>query len=101
MIRRPPRSTQSRSSAASDVYKRQANESLGFDKLVSVGNKADVAEAELLEYIAHDPSTDVVALYVEGIDKGREFMRVAKEVSRMTPLVVLKAGRTDMGLSLI
>ena len=74
-----------------------ANESLGFDKLVSVGNKADVAEAELLEYIAHDPSTDVVALYVEGIDKGREFMRVAKEVSRMTPLVVLKAGRTDMG----
>ncbi|MGZ5502940.1 MAG: acetate--CoA ligase family protein [Halobacteriota archaeon] len=74
-----------------------ANESLGFDKLVSVGNKADVAEAELLEYIAHDPSTNVVALYVEGIDNGREFMRVAKEVSRMTPLVVLKAGRTDVG----
>ncbi|MGZ8878942.1 MAG: acetate--CoA ligase family protein [Halobacteriota archaeon] len=74
-----------------------ANESLGFDKLVSVGNKADVAEAELLEYIAHDPSTNVVALYIEGIDNGREFMRVAKEVSRMTPLVVLKAGRTDVG----
>lgn len=74
-----------------------ANESLGFDKLVSVGNKADVAEAELLEYIAHDPSTNVVALYVEGIDNGREFMRVAKAVSRTTPLVVLKAGRTDMG----
>jgi acetyltransferase len=74
-----------------------ANESLGFDKLVSVGNKADVAEAELLEYIAHDPSTNVVALYVEGIDNGREFMRVAKEVSRMMPLIVLKAGRTGMG----
>jgi acetate---CoA ligase (ADP-forming) len=74
-----------------------ANESLGFDKLVSVGNKVDVAEAELLEYIARDPSTNVVALYVEGIDNGREFMRVAKEVSRMTPLVVLKAGRTDVG----
>jgi acetyl coenzyme A synthetase (ADP forming)-like protein len=74
-----------------------ANESLGFDKLVSVGNKADVAEAELLEYIAHDPSTNVVALYIEGINNGREFMRVAKEVSGMTPLVVLKAGRTDVG----
>ncbi|MGZ4863367.1 MAG: acetate--CoA ligase family protein [Halobacteriota archaeon] len=74
-----------------------ANESLGVDKLVSVGNKVDVAEAELLEYIAHDPSTDVVVLYVEGIDNGRDFMRVAKEVSRITPLVVLKAGRTDMG----
>jgi acetyl coenzyme A synthetase (ADP forming)-like protein len=74
-----------------------ANESLGFDKLVSVGNKADVTEAELLKYIARDPSTRVVALYVEGIDDGREFMRVAKEVSRVTPLIVLKAGRTDIG----
>ncbi len=74
-----------------------ANESLGFDKLVSVGNKADVAEAELLEYIAHGPSTNVVALYIEGIENGREFMRVAKEVSRMKPLIALKAGRTDVG----
>ncbi|MGA7075093.1 MAG: acetate--CoA ligase family protein [Halobacteriota archaeon] len=74
-----------------------ANESLGFDKLVSVGNKADVAEAELLKYIARDPSTRVVALYIEGIDNGREFMRVAKEVSRLTPLIALKSGRTDMG----
>ncbi len=74
-----------------------ASECLGFDKLVSVGNKADTAEAELLKYIARYPSTRVVALYVEGIDNGREFMRVAKEVSRLTPLVALKAGRTDMG----
>ncbi|MGZ4862715.1 MAG: acetate--CoA ligase family protein [Halobacteriota archaeon] len=74
-----------------------ASESLGFDKLVSVGNKADVAEAELLKYIARDPLTRVVALYVEGIDNGREFMRVAKEVSRLMPLIALKAGRTDMG----
>jgi acetyltransferase len=74
-----------------------ANESLGFDKLVSVGNKADVAEADLLKYIARDSSTRVIALYVEGIDNGRKFMRVAKEVSRVTPLIALKAGRTDIG----
>ena len=74
-----------------------ASESLGFDKLVSVGNKADVTEAELLKYIARDPATRVVALYVEGIDNGREFMQVAKEVSRLTPLIALKAGRTDRG----
>ncbi|MGZ7133536.1 MAG: acetate--CoA ligase family protein [Halobacteriota archaeon] len=74
-----------------------ANESLGFDKLVSVGNKVDVAEAELLDYIARDPSTRVVALYVEGIDNGREFMQVSKEVSRLKPVIALKAGRTDMG----
>ncbi|MGZ4848105.1 MAG: acetate--CoA ligase family protein [Halobacteriota archaeon] len=74
-----------------------ANESLGFDKLVSVGNKVDVAEAELLDYIARDPSTRVVALYVEGIDNGREFMQVSKEVSRLKPVIALKAGRTNMG----
>ncbi|HYC19473.1 MAG TPA: acetate--CoA ligase family protein [Candidatus Bathyarchaeia archaeon] len=74
-----------------------ANESLGFDKLVSVGNKVDVAEAELLDYIAREPSTRVVALYVEGIDNGREFMQVSKEVSRLKPVIVLKAGRTDTG----
>ncbi|MFZ0011948.1 MAG: acetate--CoA ligase family protein [Halobacteriota archaeon] len=74
-----------------------ANESLGFDKLVSVGNKVDVTEAELLDYIARDPSTRVVALYVEGIDNGREFMEVSKEVSRLKPVIALKAGRTDTG----
>ena len=74
-----------------------ANESLGFDKLVSVGNKVDVTEAELLDYIARDPSTRVVALYVEGIDNGREFMQVSKEVSRLKPVIALKAGRTDTG----
>jgi len=74
-----------------------ANESLGFDKFVSVGNKADVAEAELLDYIARDPSTRVVALYVEGIDNGREFMQVSKEAARLKPVIALKAGRTDMG----
>jgi acetyltransferase len=74
-----------------------ANESLGFDKLVSVGNKVDVAEAELLDYIARDPSTRVVALYVEGIDNGREFMQVSKEVSKLKPVIALKAGRTGMG----
>jgi acetyltransferase len=74
-----------------------ASERLGFDKFVSVGNKADVSEAELVEYIARDPSTRVVSLYVEGIDNGRDFVNVAKEASRMTPLIALKAGRTDSG----
>jgi acetyl coenzyme A synthetase (ADP forming)-like protein len=74
-----------------------ANERVGFDKFVSVGNKVDVSEAELVEYIARDPSTRVVALYVEGIDNGRDFLNVAKQASRMTPLIALKAGRTDSG----
>jgi len=74
-----------------------ANEGIGFDKFVSVGNKADVAEAELLEYVVRDDSTRVVVLYIEGIDNGREFMRASTEVSRFKPVIALKAGRTDTG----
>jgi len=74
-----------------------ANESLGFDKFVSVGNKADITEAELLNYIARHPSTSIVALYLEGIDNGREFMQVSSEIARFTPTIALKSGRTDVG----
>jgi len=74
-----------------------ASESLGFDKFVSVGNKADITEAELLNYIARHPSTSIVALYLEGIDNGREFMQVSSEIARFTPIIALKSGRTDVG----
>ncbi len=74
-----------------------ATEGLGFDKFVSVGNKADITEADLLEYITHHSSTRIVALYIEGIDNGREFMQTASETSRLRPIIALKSGRTDVG----
>ncbi|MGZ4913622.1 MAG: acetate--CoA ligase alpha subunit [Halobacteriota archaeon] len=74
-----------------------AIEGLGFDKFVSVGNKADITEAELLGYITRYASTRIVALYIEGIDNGRAFMQVAGETSRIRPIIALKSGRTDVG----
>ncbi|MEM2908495.1 MAG: CoA-binding protein [Candidatus Hadarchaeales archaeon] len=74
-----------------------AHEQIGIDKLVALGNKCDVDEIELLEYLAKDPRTKVIALYIEGVRNGRRFLEVASAVTREKPLVVLKGGRTTKG----
>jgi len=68
---------------------------MGLSKFVSYGNRADVDEADLMAYMADDPETDVIALYLEGLEDGREFLNVARQVSKMKPIVVFKAGRTE------
>lgn len=70
---------------------------LGISKFVSYGNGADLRETELLRYLAEDPHTEVVALYIESVSDGPEFMRVAHDCARRKPLVVIKAGRTESG----
>ncbi len=70
---------------------------LGISKFVSYGNGADLNEIELLEYLADDPESQVVALYIETVSDGQEFMRVARACTRRKPLVVIKAGRTQAG----
>jgi acetyl coenzyme A synthetase (ADP forming)-like protein len=74
-----------------------AIENIGFDKFVSTGNKVDVTEADLLEYIKNDPATKIVGLYVEGIEHGREFMEVSQRSSKMKPIIALKSGKTATG----
>ncbi len=67
----------------------------GVSKFVSYGNRTDVDEADLLAYLASDPQTELVAIYVEGLEEGRKFLDVAKEVTRKKPVVVFKVGRTE------
>lgn len=74
-----------------------AEEGLGVSKFVSYGNKCDVSELDLLPFLAHDPDTQVIALYMEGTKDGAAFLKVAREVSRVKPVVLLKAGRTASG----
>ncbi len=70
---------------------------MGISKFVSFGNKADIDEPEVLSYLKEDNHTRVILLYAEGIASGREFLRVAKEVTRRKPIIALKAGRTSSG----
>ncbi|MEW5735079.1 MAG: acetate--CoA ligase family protein [Thermodesulfobacteriota bacterium] len=72
---------------------------IGFSKFISFGNKADVNEVELLQYLADDPETDVILMYLEDISDGRAFARVASEVTwkARKPILAIKSGRSEEG----
>jgi acetyl coenzyme A synthetase (ADP forming)-like protein len=70
---------------------------LGISQFVSVGNQADVASTDLLEYWEADPGTQVILLYNESFGEPRRFARIARRVSRQKPIVVLKSGRSGSG----
>lgn len=70
---------------------------IGLSKFISLGNKADVSEVDLLEALQDDPETKVLLIYSEGMPNGQEFIRVAKEVTRKKPVVAIKSGVTQAG----
>ena len=71
------------------------NKTLGLAKVCSIGNKSDVEETELLQYLLKDPATKVIGLYLESFIQGRLFFELA--VSSKKPIVVLKGGRSALG----
>ncbi len=70
---------------------------LGLAKFVSLGNKADVSEIDLLEAWVEDPHTNVILMYSEGLPNGQEFIQVARDVTRKKPVVAIKSGVTQSG----
>ena len=68
---------------------------IGFSHFISIGNKADLNEASLLEAIQHDPNTKAFVFYLEGLKKGQEFLRVLKEVSKTKPCVIMEPGKSS------
>ncbi len=70
---------------------------IGFSKFISLGNKVDITEVEILEMMAADPETKVILGYLEAVEDGRRFMRVAREVTRVKPVVLVKSGVTSAG----
>ncbi|MCX8118376.1 MAG: CoA-binding protein [Desulfobacterota bacterium] len=69
----------------------------GVSKICDFGNKADVDECDLMEYLEGDPDTRVVSLYIEGIRDGRRFLRASRRLASKKPVLVLKSGRTTQG----
>ncbi|HXG74345.1 MAG TPA: 3-hydroxypropionate--CoA ligase [Candidatus Nitrosotenuis sp.] len=74
-------------------------DTFGLSKMVSYGNRSDVDEADMIWYLANDPQTKVIALYVEGFGDGRKFIETAKRVmkEKKKPVVIWKSGRTEAG----
>ena len=74
-------------------------DTFGLSKMISYGNRSDVDEADMIWYLANDPQTKVIALYVEGFGDGRKFINTAKCVmkEKKKPIVIWKSGRTEAG----
>lgn len=70
---------------------------IGFSKVISFGNGSDLRETELLEYLGRDPQTKVIAMYMEGVEDGREFFRVLKDVAATKPVIINKGGLSEAG----
>ncbi len=66
---------------------------IGFSHVVSLGDSSDVDFGDMLDYLALDPGTKSVLLYIEGVTHARKFMSAARALSRLKPVVVIKAGR--------
>ncbi len=70
---------------------------LGLSKFVSLGNKADVNEIDLLQAWADDEQTRVIMIYSEGMQNGQQFIDVARRVTRSKPVIAIKSGVTQSG----
>ncbi len=74
-----------------------ATEEIGISRFVSYGNRADVDEVDLLNYLKNDKKTKAIAMYLEGVKNGRLFLETLKSVTDKKPVVILKAGKSVSG----
>jgi len=68
---------------------------IGFSKTITIGNKVDVDEVDLLKYLNEDPETKVITLYLEGTKRGKELFETFKNMEK--PVIILKNGKSDIG----
>jgi len=81
-----------------------AKKNIGFSKFISVGNKADIGELDLIRFLHDDPKTKVIMLYVEDLRYGREFIETVREITggdNPTPILAIKSGRTSEGAAAV
>jgi acyl-CoA synthetase (NDP forming) len=69
----------------------------GVSKICDYGNKCDVDECDMLEYLVSDSATKVITMYLESIRDGRRFLEVSRRVTPQKPVLILKSGRTKEG----
>lgn len=80
------------------LLSRAADRGIGFAKLVSTGNEADLDSSDLIEHLVEDSATDVIAVYMEGLRRPEAFKRAARRAAELgKPIVVYKVGRSESG----
>ena len=70
---------------------------MDFGIVATIGNKMDISETDILEFLGKDRNIDVIAMYMEDVTSGRRFVDVARAVTAVKPIIALKSGRTEAG----
>ena len=73
------------------------SQDIALGKLATIGNRADIDETDMLEYLSQDPATRVIVMYLESVKNGRRFVEAARRASLEKPVLVYKSGETEAG----
>jgi len=79
------------------ILDRLRKEGVGISKFISLGNKMDIDEVDVLEMLKDDDETRVILGYLESVSRGRDFMHIAKVTAQAKPLIIIKSGRGEKG----
>ncbi|MFO7963658.1 MAG: CoA-binding protein [Desulfobacterales bacterium] len=82
---------------AQDFSNYAADLGIGFSKIVSFGNALTLDSTDFLNYLAQDPKTEIIAMYLEGVKDGRKLMDQIKRINPVKPVVIIKGGLTKSG----
>lgn len=74
-----------------------ARQGFGMNRFISYGNASVIDETDLIEYLVHDEKTKLIVMYLEGVKRGRAFFDMTKKFSGIKPIIILKAGTTEIG----
>lgn len=72
-------------------------ENIGLSAMISIGNKSDIDESDLIEYLVTDSQTKVIFIYTEGIKRGQRLIQVLKMATKIKPIIIIKSGRSKRG----
>ena len=84
-----------------EIISTGASRGLRFSKVVSYGNALDLNEADLIDYFAEDPETEIIGGYIEGVRDGKRLVKALRNASKRKPVVLLKGGRTRAGTHMV
>ena len=74
-----------------------ASRGIYFSKVISYGNASNLNESDFLEYLIHDPDTEIITAYIEGVKNGTRFSKILKQATKAKPVIVYKGGTTESG----
>ena len=83
--------------AAGEIIGSASTRGVRFSKAISYGNAIDFNECDYLDYLSHDPETELIIMYIEGVKDGKRFFPILRQATATKPVIIIKGGRGQSG----